>query len=146
MKDSEDATLGTGSAKLYRLVAGSPLKAKELDATDGVTDGYSHTCELILDAKKKTKVLWVVFTVSRILDKNHHEAYCFRLTPKGAVELAVKSYALLKDGVPVQGSGRSEDLDVKTPAIREKLQHELDFWLMDKYRKVLGPVSSSSLK
>lgn len=135
MKDSEDSTLGIGSAKLYRLVAGSPLKAKELDSSDGVTDGYSHTCELILDSHKKTRVLSIVFTVSRMASVQQHEAYCFRLSSHGTVELAVKSRMLFSGGEPVQGSGHSEELDIKSPATHNKLQHEIDFWLMGKYRK-----------
>ena len=150
-KGSEDATLIPGRAKFLGLEAGSALKRRNLGVEDGVTDGFDHSCELVLDNKKK-KVLAVVFTVEQMVDEQHNEMYCFRLSPRGSIQRTAITRGLLKDGNPVVGSGRAEIVNADSPAIHEKLQHEIDFWLMGKYRKakvsaaVRGPGSPATIR
>jgi hypothetical protein len=66
---------------------------------------------------------------NKLIDPEHSEAYLFKLSPEGKVERVVKSTGMLKDGQPIKGTGRFEELAVDAPGVREALDRELAFWL-----------------
>ena len=138
---AQDATVTPGRARFLELPAGSPEKRKEFEVGDS-SDGIGHSCEVVLD-KDTGKVMAAVFTAGTMKDRDHHDAFCFRVTPSGVLEHVALVHVLFKDGKTVRGAGTAETVDPEAPGIREKFQHELDFWLKGKYRKKAGKTSAA---
>ncbi len=129
--DSTLENLSEARAKLLELPAFSQLRI--IDAAN-VRDGLEHECEMVLDAKRR-KIQYFIFSTNRMVDQDHSEFYYFKLNPKGVLQRAVVGQGLYKEGKPVKNSGKIEVLSTDNPIVREKLQHELDFWLQGWYRE-----------
>ncbi len=85
------------------------------------------------------KTINVVLSSHRMLDSEHEEVHFFRLSPKGALELAVFGESFFKNGEVVKGAGKAARVDLNAPGVQDEFKSELDFWLSGKYRQQSAP-------
>ena len=131
-----DRVFGAGLGRLLGLPAGAPAKVGEYDSEE-CADNMDHHAELILDpAAASAKPIFMVFYAGREdRIQNNKESYLFRLTPQGVLDKAFVSLGKLhEDGTAVRGSGKAESKDINSIEIKERLKHELNFWLKGMYR------------
>ena len=70
------------------------------------------------------------------MEKLENKTYYFRLSPDGVLEKAwLKTAKRTANGESVRSSGRVEEKDITSKEIKDRLQHELNFWLKGMYRK-----------
>ncbi len=97
-----------------------------------------HNSALVLDpsADNPTPICLVLFTVRETPEKLERESYYFRLTQKGVLDRAFVLHGKRDaSGKVIPGSGVPEPKDIGSKEIKDRLQHELDFWLKGMYRK-----------
>ncbi len=84
---------------------------------------------------KDGKPLCIIFNVKK-KENNQMDARLIRVSLSGRIEKAVREAGKYgDDGKPIRGTGVLLPLDPNAPETRADLQHELDFWIRDKYRK-----------
>lgn len=110
-----------------------PSPAYSADFGSSTTrDNLSHIGSLLVDKSDVTnaKPIKLVFTSIQESGSNVEE-YKFIVSLNGTLEKAAISHAKAK----VDGSAVFSVLDIDSPDVKKRLQHELDFWLYGKYHK-----------
>ncbi len=134
MARGDHDTLEQGLARVLGLDGSRPERVLELEAEGDTTDGFDHGFEVVLDSSEM-HVDVLLLRVGKMTSPKHSESYYFNLKPDGAIERATVVSAEYADGKVIRGSGHSEQVPKGTRLVKEKLKHELDFWLKGMYRK-----------
>jgi hypothetical protein len=132
MSKGENQKLGAGRAKFLDIEAGTPTKVVgEADTADGI----DRSCEVCLEKPKSKKVKSIILLADIKRSKTSVEKYNFKLAPDGSLQKVVKTSGEFREGQPVKGSGRVEEVSINAPGVREVLDRELAFWLDGKGRR-----------
>ncbi|MBI4424722.1 MAG: hypothetical protein HY554_13395 [Elusimicrobia bacterium] len=116
-----------------------PTKSINVETTE-TGDDMAHDVNLVLKVSSSGIRQPLAFNLVTGHDwPGHVEHYHFRVTLDGVLERAV-TISGLKDqqGNTISGSGSVAEKDIDSPEIKERFQHEVDFWLKGAYRKKKG--------
>lgn len=113
-----------------------PTPAYTTDYASGTaSDGLGHSCSLVVEKSENgaIKPLNLIFTAVKTSGAvgADVERHTFIVGLDGKLEKASITHGKAK----VQGSAIYDALDIDSPNVKKRLQHELDFWFYGKYHK-----------
>lgn len=115
-------------------VAVQSFRVSSASATDEMVHSFKVVVEESTSTEKPTP-LKLLFTSTYYWPGND-EQYVFKANLDALLEKVITmSGKHSPDGKAVKGSGVVLEKDIDSPEIKERFQHELDFWLKEKYRK-----------
>jgi hypothetical protein len=128
--ETEDYTLGP-VAIAVGLPRETRFKGNEVLQNEA-TDKLDHSINIAISGSSQT----ITILQTTRLFSGSSEHYVFRVSPDETLEKAFVSRGKRDiDNRPIRGSAVVTPLNINSPTVKKRLQHELDFWLRQAYRK-----------